>query len=278
MRVLLVQPDQKNTVGFQNLGTSEPLGLEMIAGALTPDHEVALLDLRMAPDMLETTLADFKPEAIGISSTFTVDIYQSLQVARIAKLANPGTFVFVGGHHASLYPSDFDEPVVDAIVVGEGEQTAHEMVNILADGGSLRQVCGLIVNTPDGQVKTGVRPLIEHLDDLPFPRRDLTRKQGWVYKVVMTGPVASVETTRGCPYQCNFCSVWRFYQAKVRFKSPERVVDELEAIDEGTVTFTDDNFLASIPRAIKIGQLIEERGIQKKYVIQARSDFDCSSP
>ena len=104
MRVLLAQPDQNHSLAFQYWARVEPLGLEMIAGALLSRHEVALLDLRLDPDGLTDTLARFRPHMVGICATFTIDIYRALGIASAVKAANPQSFVFVGGHHPSLYP------------------------------------------------------------------------------------------------------------------------------------------------------------------------------
>ena len=272
MRVLLIQPNQGHALGLQGFDLLEPLGLEMIAGALQDQHEVALLDLRVQPDALAATLADFRPQVVGISSTFTMDIYQSLGVAEAVKAADPSTFVMVGGHHPSLHPVDFGHAAIDAIVVGEGERTAKELVECLAAGDDPARVPGLVLNDPDGQLPTAQRPFLQDLDELPYPARSLNKAHRRYYHLVLSRPVASVETARGCPHRCSFCAVWPFYQGAVRFKSPSRVVEELEAIEEPKVFFTDDNFLSNVPRAIDVARLIRERGIRKAYFIQARSD------
>jgi len=272
MRVLLVQPNQEQGMGLQHLDRVEPLGLEMIAGALQDRHEVALLDLRLEQDDLASTLADFQPQVVGVSSTFTVGIYQALNVAEVTKAACPKAFVVMGGHHPSLYPVDFRHPAVDAIVVGEGEATTQELVDCLASGDDPARVAGLVLNLPQGQHFTGQRSLLQNLDVLPYPHRSLTRHLRQHYHLFLKHPVAALETTRGCPYRCSFCAVWRFYQEQVRFKSPQRVFEELEAIEEPSVLFTDDNFLANTKRAEEIARLIQMVGIRKSYFMQARSD------
>ncbi|MGQ9554668.1 MAG: B12-binding domain-containing radical SAM protein, partial [Anaerolineae bacterium] len=256
----------------------EPLGLEMIAGALTDRHEAVLLDLRLGSEALASTLRDFRPQLVGISSSFTTDIYRTIEVAQVAKQADPGTFVVVGGHHPSLRPQDFWHSAVDAIVVGEGEVTARELIACLESGGDPARVPGLVLNREEGQRFTLPRPFIENLDLLPHPRRSLTRTYRRHYFQVLTRPIALVETARGCPYRCRFCSVWHFYQGKVRFKSPRRVVEELMEVEEPHVLFTDDNFLADTDRAAEIAGLIKERGIRKGYQIQARSDAIVKHP
>jgi radical SAM superfamily enzyme YgiQ (UPF0313 family) len=130
----------------------------------------------------------------------------------------------------------------------------------------------LVLNLPQGQHFTGQRSLLQNLDVLPHPHRSLTRHLRQHYHLFLRHPVAAMETTRGCPYRCSFCAVWRFYQEQVRFKSPQRVFEELEAIEEPSVLFTDDNFLANTQRAREIARLIQMRGIRKSYFMQARSD------
>jgi len=272
MRVLLAQPDQNRAMGLQQLARVEPLGLEMIAGALWSRHEVALLDLRLEPDGLSDTLSAFQPHLVGISVTLTIDVYRALDIASVAKAANPRTFVFVGGHHPSLRPEDFYHPAVDAIVVGEGELTTSELVDTLAAEGDLGRVPGLVLNQSQGQHFTGYRPLLKDLDALPYPARVLNPTSRQDYYAIIIRPIALVETTRGCPHRCRFCSVWPFHQGMVRYKSPQRVVREVAALEQPYVLFTDDNFLTNGKRAGEIARLIREQGIEKRYSLEARSD------
>lgn len=255
----------------------EPLGLEMVASALQDEHEVKLLDLLPGVE-LEAFVGRFTPEVCGISCSFTVDVPGTLYVAETIKRLLPTVFVFVGGHHASLNPNDFATPWVDAIALGEGEVTAPDLVRALAKGDDVLSVSGLMINTPHGQVATDIRPLIRELDRLPRPARSLVHAWRKSYHLGVRGPLASLETSRGCPYKCTFCSVWRFHQGKVRFKSPERVVDEVEAVEGHNVFITDDNFLASIPRAEAIADLLLERRLRKRFIIQARTDSIARHP
>jgi hopanoid C-3 methylase len=281
VKVMLVQPRQRRRegfrAGFRTMAVVEPLGLEMVAGSLIQDHEVVLLDMLQAAD-LETSVSRFSPDACGISCSFTVDVPETLRIARELKTMKPRLFVFVGGHHASLNPADFACPWIDAVAVGEGEAVVGEMIGALEHQRELGEVAGLILNTSHGQVDTGVRPLVGDLDDLPLPARALSRRWRRHYHLGVRGPLASLETARGCPYRCTFCSVWRFYQGRTRFKSPERVVDELETVGTKNVFITDDNFLASISRAEAIADGIMERGLKKRFIIQARTDSIARHP
>ncbi|MDI6895208.1 MAG: radical SAM protein [Bacillota bacterium] len=280
-RVLLVQPRPKGGVGFGGTAVVEPLGLEAVGGALLdprpgPPHEVMLLDL-LVPRDLEHALAEFEPGMCGIGCGFTMDVYRTRALARRVKERRPECFVFVGGHHASLSPEDFAVPEVDAVVVGEGEITARELVDTVAGGGCLRDVPGLVLNTRSGQVATGARTPAA-LDELPPVARHLAARYRRQYYLGLQAPMASVETARGCPHRCTFCSVWKFYGGTVRVKSPVRVAEELDGVREEYVLITDDNFLLSVPRAEAIARELRQNRIRHRYTIQARSDTVVKHP
>ncbi|MHB8175920.1 MAG: B12-binding domain-containing radical SAM protein [Thermoleophilia bacterium] len=277
MKVLLVQPPQFGKPGFTKVALVEPLGLEMVAGALVPDHEVRIHDMRVDGG-LEQALANFRPDAVGISCSFTIDVFRTQKIAQVAK-DNGAPFVFIGGLHASLNPSDFSGEAIDAIVIGEGEFGAPELINTLRDGGDLNSVPGLMLNTADGQISTGARKPVDNMDDLPFPARDLVpKRRRRRYFFNFWKPLATIETARGCPHRCNFCSVWAFFEGRCRTKSPERVVEELARLKEKFVLITDDNFLMSVKRADAIADLLMARGIKKHYSFQARSDTIVKHP
>lgn len=277
MKILLVQPPQFGKPGFSKIALVEPLGLEMVAGALVDDHEVRIHDMRVDPD-LEKVLADFRPDAVGVSCCFTIDVYRARRIARTAK-ENGAPFVFVGGLHASLNPPDFKDEAIDCVVVGEGEFAARDLIDALETGKDLHGILGLVLNQPDGQAFTGPRPQVKTMDDLPFPARELLpkgRKNRYFFN--FWKPLATIETARGCPYRCNFCSVWTFFEGHCNTKSPERVAEELASRTERYVLITDDNFLLSVKRASEIADIIAERGIDKRYSFQARSDTIARHP
>src|SRR5512142_2930134 len=108
MRMLLVQPPQGTTFGLTRILTGEPLGLECVGGALRArGHDAELVDLRLDGwDALDRALAD-PPDAVGVSCSFSTDVYATLEIGRYAKAIRPDLPVVVGGHHASLLPHDF---------------------------------------------------------------------------------------------------------------------------------------------------------------------------
>lgn len=275
MKVLLIQP-RNGGIGFTDLILGEPFGLEMVAGALK-DHDVRILDFRLFNNNLFSILSSFQPHVCGISCSYTIDCYPTLKIAQKIKKFLPDVFVFVGGHHASMNPVDFSSTAVDAVIIGEGEDTTKEMIEAFEKREDLSEVAGLALNGAREQIITSARPLIKDLDTLPFPQRS-NEKGGYGYHLGFQKPLALVETSRGCSYRCSFCSVWQFYRRKYRVKSPERVVEEIQGLKEPYILLVDDNFLVDFHRAEKIAQLIKTGRIKKIYTFQARSDSIAQHP
>jgi hopanoid C-3 methylase len=271
MKVLLIQPRETGRLGFRGLSVIEPLALEIIAACLPPEHDVKIVDF--APNNnIEADLSGFRPDVVGVSCCFTMDVYRALDLCRQAKTHECKPFVMVGGHHPTLNPQDFNTPNVDVIVMGEGEITARELMKTYAAGGDLHQVAGLTINEDGEQVETATREQMKSIDSSPLPRRDLVKQWADNYYMFMEKPLTLVETSRGCPFKCNFCSVWRFYRGKCRVKSAEIVLQDLQNLNADTILFSDDNFLLDINRARSLAALIKSSGLKKRYFVQARSD------
>jgi radical SAM superfamily enzyme YgiQ (UPF0313 family) len=275
VKVLLVQPQSPRYLGFKYLALTEPLGLEAVAASIK-NHDLRILDLRLEKSLAKV-LRRFKPEAVGLSVPFTTAVYKSQYILSEIKKFNPRIFTFVGGHHASLNPYDF-LGYADVVVTGEGEKTCPELLEAVARGRDLREVPGLVYLKDQEPIFTPVQPLISPLDKIPTPARHLTEKYRDSYFYKEKKPLTMVETTRGCPYRCKFCSVWRFHNGKYRQLSPERVLSELKAVETEDVLFSDDNFLENVRRAEKIYQLIKASGLRKKFGFQARTDTIARHP
>ena len=283
MKILLIQPNNTSTIGLNNVSIIEPTGLEAIGGSLLRDeHIVKIADLRAVdydPDKyLEDKIKSFKPDAVGFSCSFTPDVYRTIELAKRVKNEFGIRYVFVGGHHVSVYPYDFNVKEIDAIVIGEGEYTIRDLVSAFSLKTPLSKVKGIIYNENGNQIKTEERPLLKNINDLPFFARHLTEEFRRKYYLGIRTSLACLETARGCPFKCDFCSVWNFYGGSYRSKSPERVVAELKEIKEDYILVTDDNFFSDVKRAKKIAELLKKEKIYKLYTIQARSDTIVKHP
>jgi hopanoid C-3 methylase len=289
VKILLVQPPPPpDWIGFTRTAMPEPLALETIAAVVRPQHDVRILDMRFDPG-LEKTLSDFEPDMAAVTC-LTTEVYSAQDVLRQVRKLRPETFTVAGGLHASLIPEDFQAAYVDAIVIGEGELTFQELVAALdrahgRPGETLGAIDGLAwrrgapTGTENEWVFNKPRALIPSLDVLPVPARDLVSQWTDRYYFLFESPHTLVSTSRGCPFRCNFCSVWKFYHKKCRYMGAERVVDELEKVPVPSVSFVDDNFLANVPRAFKIVDLIKKRGVKMKYYgMQARTDTISKHP
>jgi radical SAM superfamily enzyme YgiQ (UPF0313 family) len=115
-------------------------------------------------------------------------------------------------------------------------------------------------------------PIAVDIETLPLPRRDLTTAYRDSYYFLFDQADYSVATSRGCPYRCNFCSVWTFHGGKIRQMTPGRVLRELQAIDAPHVTFVDDNFLMNHKREHAIADMIAAEGIDMRYSMECRTD------
>ncbi|HUV74983.1 MAG TPA: radical SAM protein [Anaerolineae bacterium] len=276
MRVLLVQPPvAKRVVGFSKFGCPEPLALEILAASLA-DHDVRILDMRLDPQ-LDDLIRDFAPQVVGVTG-YTPNVPQMLAVCSRVKELDAKIVTVVGGYHATLCPEDFDTTDVDVIVVGEGESTFPALLTALEGSSDLEEVAGLVFRRGEEQVATEPRQLLADLDESPLPARHLTDAYRENYFFQFWSSPSPVETARGCPYKCKFCSVWVFHRSRCRFKSPERVLRELERVRSDVAYFVDDNFLQNLRRADRIHQLVTEAGIKLKYWMQARSDSIVKRP
>ncbi len=276
MNILLIQPAQERGLGFRRLAVVEPLGLESIAATVI-EHKIKILDLRIENHLLETLKA-FRPDFCGINCSFTIDVYQTLEIAASIKSWDPQVPVFVGGHHASLSSEDFFAPPINGVVIGEGEKAMAELISAWDTGGDFRSIPGLFLNESSGAYYTGERSLHSKMDDFPIPARHLTNRYRKHYYLGFQKPFSIMETARGCPFKCDFCSVWKFFKGQCRMKSPERVLEEVKAIEEKYIFLADDNFLLSVPRDKEIAELLLKNGVRKRFTFQARSDAIVKHP
>ncbi len=280
MKVSLIKPPSSGILGLEMITFVEPLGLACVAGTLEPEgHECQILDLRL--DGLENGLAacqTFGPDLVGIQCNFTTERFRTRQLAQRIKALLPQTQVVIGGHDASRDPAWFVDPAIDAVAIGDGEEIMLPLVDALERGTDLQQVPGLQLNRKSGPVVTGHAPARRDVDSLPLPARHLLRRYAPHYFINFRKPLALLETARGCPFKCNFCSVWKFHESTFREKSPERVVQELATIEAPNVFITDDIFWMDVKRGKEMARQIKAAGIKKYFTVQTRTDIICRHP
>ena len=276
MKILLVNPRSGElTIGLRHIAKVEPLGLEVL-GAAVEDHQVRILDLELDTD-LAGALQDFQPDVVGASAQI-VQTYTARRVLKAAKEYNPKLVTLVGGHHATLCPDEFNAPYIDAVVLGEGVPAFQEIVERLRQRRDFDDVAGLALPR-DGRLRfTRARPVPATLDHQPLPDRSLTSEYRSRYFYLFESPVASIQTSMGCVFPCNFCSCQKFSQRHFIARSPERVVEDLSRIEQEFVMFCDDHSFIDVRRMERLHDLIVERGIRKRYFAYARADCVAQNP
>lgn len=287
LRILLVMPTpfENGRLGLENvIWLSEPVGLTAIGAAVSEDHDVRVLDLRLEDEgTLARTLHEFQPDLVGTTS-MTTDAYQAKAVLRMARAVCPEALTVVGGHHPTLCPEEFDLPYIDVVVQGEGELTFEELVQRWSEQRTsqdrrFRGVNGARFRDETGAIFVNAkRQQVADLDQLKSPDRNLIKKYQGRYFFTGIRPMASIFTSRGCSFDCNFCAIWEFYERRTRFLSASRIVDQMVAASEPFVFVLDDNFLTSKKRALELCDELERRGVKKYWLTQGRTDFAADHP
>ncbi|MHC4399655.1 MAG: B12-binding domain-containing radical SAM protein, partial [Planctomycetota bacterium] len=273
MRILLVEPPiAASDIVTAVLALPPPHHLERLAGAVTRHHDVRICDMRIEKD-LASQLESFRPEMVGVSCV-AANYRLARDVLKTAKHHDPDTFTVMGGHHPSLAPELCDDRHSDFVVLGEGETTLRELVQVCEEGKGFEGVKGIGYKTTAGDFRINPRRKLMDLDRLPPVARHLTdgyRRRNRYFRAGWR-PVDCVISSRGCPHKCTFCGLWKINHGCYRVRKPESVVDEIQSISEPYVTFADDNTLDHIPKVNRLIDLLEERGIRKTYSFYGRVD------
>ena len=250
----------------------EPLGLELVAeAARQAGHSVRLIDLQVEDHRAYfRMLDDWRPEAIAFSCNYLANLPEIVDLAKATKARLPECYVFVGGHSASFIAGDFlkhGEGAIDCVLRGEGEAAVVALLEAAEhDRAAATKVPGAV-----SEHGAGPPPQFVHNLDALRPARDLVRHRR-KYFIGSLDPAASIEFSRGCPWDCNFCSAWTFYGRSYRMMSPEVAVEELARIKEPGIFIVDDVAFIQSSHGQALGEAIAKRGIKKKYYLETRGD------
>jgi anaerobic magnesium-protoporphyrin IX monomethyl ester cyclase len=291
MKVLLINPPQLFYPGSDPPAGNLPLGLMYIAAVLERSgYKAEILDAFMTDasflkvgDTLEVgmpyekireEIRRRKPDIIGIASPFTCQAENAIRVGDIAKEVDPNISTVVGGPHVTAVPVEFLEEAknIDIAVIGEGEYTMLDIAKCFEGKISTDDVQGIAYRQDDGTIKrNAVRPFIEDLDELPYPAYHLVDMNKYLnperieYRS-FKGRAVSMITSRGCPFDCNFCSVHLHMGKKFRAHSVNYVINHMEYVIKKygakTIFFEDDNLTFDVKRFEAICDKIIERDIR----------------
>jgi len=273
------------------------LEIAYVAALLEKQHKVLIIDAptegRRNIEQIDGTkyrvgltnkeIADrirrWSPEVVEIHIPFSGWWKTAYEVASIVKNIDNDIITVLSGLHPSARPADcLNHPNTDFVVIGEAEYTMLELVGTLEQGTTkgFKKIRGIGYIKNGKTVITPPRPAIQDLDALPFPARHLLPMEAYFAAVKEIPPRGEISkpwtimlTSRGCPYNCVFCSVHVVMGRKWRGRSPENVVDEIEQVVHTyrikQIDFLDDNMTLNKKRMENICDLIVKRGLDIEW-------------
>lgn len=227
--------------------------LASLAGNIDPHHQVAVADLVLAQHAVRATvtrlLEERAPDVVGLS-VMTFQRGTARRIVALIRSIRPGALIVIGGYDPSLAPEAWATAAsgVDVIVSGEGDITFRELLRALERGEGPSGVAGLSYRDGDAFVRTPPRPVSALGDDVKPPRREARVLGGYT---LLGRPIDVVETSRGCTYDCSFCSIVEMRGRNFHVWSIERVIDDIrDARDRGAraVFLVDDNITLNVAR------------------------------
>lgn len=269
-RILLVHPS--GLMYSEVYLRLEPLGLELVAAACRKSgYLVRLLDLQASTHKeYFQVIDDWRPDAVGYSLNYLANIPEVLDLVKATRQRLREAFLFAGGHSASFTAKEILEHAggtLDCVVKGEGEGiTPRLLMQAEADRDKIQNLPGIVTLAGSGPPAE----LVHSLDDLNAARDLLPKRRKYFLGVL--DPAASIELTRGCPWDCVFCSAWTFYGRSYRQRSAEAAVEELATIPEPGVFLVDDVAFIQAEHGHAIAKEIDRRGIKKQYYLETRAD------
>jgi len=282
MKVLLINPPARNTISSEipdvvrEAGRLPPLGLLYLLGALKREgYEVSFLDAAnegLSAGEAAARAAAWSADVVGVSTT-TYQLVDAVQTLRAVAEARPRALRLLGGAHVNAFPEQAAQLAeVDAAFIDEADLSLPALLRDWRGELPSTAPPGVIFRRDGGLVRgeNPCKPL--DLDDLPRPDRSLLNPTLYGDAAVGHGPLATVSTSRGCPFACSFCST---PGAPVRLRRPEAVADELEelaGLGYREVYLVDDTFNVDVARALALCEEITRRRLPLRWTCRARLD------
>ena len=296
MRICLINPPRIQPKAWGKPNVFPPIALASVAAVLERHHNVRIIDaptegwenlleldetkyrVGLSAQAIAQRIADWKPDVIVIEIPFSGWSKTAFEVASIVKDLNIDITVVLFGLHPSSRPLDcLQTPHVDFVVIGEPENTVSELAEALEQKETdFSAIAGLGFCQSGKPVLNAKRKFIENLDLLPFPARHLLPMDVYTSAVKdnplrgeINKPYTIVITSRGCPYNCVFCSNCIVWGKQWRPRSARNVVDEIELIVKEfgikQVDFSDDNLTLDKKRMMEICDLIIQRKLKFEW-------------
>ncbi len=280
-KVLLVYPNTGMDVFGINVGL--PLACLYLGTVLQKaGYRVEILDERISTDFesdVARSLAEERPLLVGISSMTGMQIRGGLKAARTVRRVAPEVPIVWGGVHPTLCPeSTLKDPLCDIVVKGEGEITVVELADCLREKGDLSRIGGVGWKEGDRLRWGPYRPMIEDLDVIPRPDYDLLVMDRYFTRAPTTNQAQlQLVTSRGCPYDCEFCYNLKFNERRFRYHSAQRVVSDIEHLvtryGVKAIFIEDDYFFGHPGRVEEICDRLIEKRFDLLIQVPCRIDY-----
>ncbi|MBU2633760.1 MAG: B12-binding domain-containing radical SAM protein [Nanoarchaeota archaeon] len=279
MKIVFIQPNLSTSERYgKALGkvgpTCEPLGLTYLAAAIREKRNdiIKIIDavaFNYSSFDLKKILTKFKPDVVGVM-ILTPTYLVAKETIELVRELLPYTKILAGGPHVTIFPKQTMEEVseVDIVVVGEGEVTIVDLLDSFEKKRHLSEVKGILYRKNKKIISTSLREPIKNIDEIPMPARDLLDMKK--YKPAPTYyrrlPSYIMLTSRGCPYNCSYCS--KIFGSLYRFNSVERILKEMEVLiykhGAKEIIFRDDTFTINKKHIVNLCNEIIRKGLNKK--------------
>ena len=249
--------------------------LTSLAGNVSDHHRVAVADLILVQDRVRSTVErlvrELDPVLVGMS-VMTFQRKTAFKIAALIRSLRPGMKIAVGGYDPSLAPEQYKQPDsgIDFIIRGEGEITFRELVDAVEDDRSLDGIGGLSYRDGDSWCDNPSRP-VHSLEgsEIRLPNRDSRVLHGYT---MLGRQVDVIETSRGCTFDCSFCSIIQMRGRNFHTYSFDRVLDDIRdarAHGAQTIFLVDDNITLNVHRFEELCKAIIAAGLNDiEYIIQ----------
>jgi anaerobic magnesium-protoporphyrin IX monomethyl ester cyclase len=293
MKTLLINPPQTFFPGSDPPAANLPLGLLYIAAVLdksgykteildafmtdSPFRKIGdVIEVGMPYEKIKEEIQKRRPDIVGIGNPFTSQVEHAIKVADIIKEVDSSILTVVGGPHVTVVPTEFLERAknVDLIAIGEGEYTMLDVVRFFEGKKKIDNVEGIAYRVKGKVMLNSPRSFIENLDELPYPAYHLVDMEQYLnpktieYRSFQKRALSMI-TSRGCSFNCSFCSVHLHMGKTFRAHSVKYVVDHIEHLVNEyhvkTIYFEDDNLTFDIQRFEAICDKIIERKIKFQW-------------
>jgi len=261
-----------------------PMGILYLATYLSENNfDVSILDQFARGYSIKKTLRWIKredPDILGFSTITTAGtgITSAIIAKKVKEEINPNVKILFGNYHATFNDTRILKkyPFIDACVRGEGENTLLEIAEKFEKGQGFEDIRGVTYRNNERIIRNNDRPLIENINELPFPNRKLLGNVEYKSEVegldIALGKFTSAASSRGCAFKCTFCSSSKFWN-KWRPRSPENIVQELSILENQgyqDLIWVDDNFTINKKRLMKLSNLVRKEKIDLNWMAEGR--------